>query len=94
MIDDLDDTDNMNLTAILSDFGSRNNSSEAPQKISPRAVRQLRTTALEFGPASSSILASRTAKDRSPKANERRSPRSPASEVLLKAISTHRNPML
>ncbi|XP_059660631.1 interactor of constitutive active ROPs 3 isoform X2 [Cornus florida] len=70
---------------------TRISSSAAPQKISPRAVRQLKTTALEIDPASSSNQASRTPKDRSPKASrtpkerspkviERRSPRSPVFE--------------
>ncbi|KAL8516104.1 hypothetical protein ACS0TY_014690 [Phlomoides rotata] len=56
-------------------------SSETPQKISPRVVRQLKT-----GPrysdhtASSSNLASRVPKDRSPKVNEHKSPNSPNPE--------------
>lgn len=55
-------------------------SSETPLKISPRAVRQLKTTTLETTRASSSNLASRTPRDRSPKINARGSPKSPASE--------------
>lgn len=64
------------------DLDSRSGSSEAPQKVSPRAVRQLKTTALESKSASSSNQTCRTPKDRSPKVVERRSPRSPVSEVL------------
>ncbi|KAL5764146.1 hypothetical protein ACOSQ2_016740 [Xanthoceras sorbifolium] len=56
---------------------SRSASSEAPQKVSPRPVRQLNTTALESKSASPSNQTSRTPKDRSPKVVERRSPRSP-----------------
>lgn len=63
---------------------SRTNATEAPQKISPRAVRKLKPTTLETAPASSSNLASRTPKEQSPKVNERRSPRSPASELQKK----------
>ncbi|XP_058203189.1 interactor of constitutive active ROPs 3 isoform X2 [Rhododendron vialii] len=59
---------------------ARNNSTEAPQKISPRVVRQLKTTTIETAPTSSSNGASKTPKDRSPKVTERKSPRSPASE--------------
>ncbi|CAK9163996.1 unnamed protein product [Ilex paraguariensis] len=55
-------------------------SSEVPQKISPRVVRQLKTTALESESSSASNQASRTPKDRSPKVNERKSPRSPVPE--------------
>ncbi|KAI9196268.1 hypothetical protein LWI28_022429 [Acer negundo] len=56
---------------------SRSGSSEAPQKVSPRPVRQLNTSALESKSASPSNQAIRTPKDRSPKVVERRSPRSP-----------------
>ena len=63
-------------------FCSRSSPSGAPQKISPRTVRQLKTTSLESDSASSSNQASRTPKDKSPKVIERRSPRSPVSEVL------------
>ncbi|XAR59792.1 hypothetical protein NMG60_11015764 [Bertholletia excelsa] len=60
---------------------TRNTSSPAtPQKISPRAVRQQKTAALESDSTSSSDLANKTPKDRSPKVGERKSPRSPASE--------------
>ncbi|KAI4322222.1 hypothetical protein L6164_021933 [Bauhinia variegata] len=55
-------------------------SSEVPQKVSPRAVRQLRPAALETNSASSITQASKTSKERSPKINERRSPRSPVPE--------------
>ncbi|XP_057954788.1 interactor of constitutive active ROPs 3 isoform X2 [Malania oleifera] len=54
-------------------------SSEAPQRVSPRAVRQLKATALEVNSASSS-QAALTQKNRSPKVAERRSPRSPVPE--------------
>ncbi|GMP49713.1 hypothetical protein CsSME_00016606 [Camellia sinensis var. sinensis] len=63
---------------------ARTNLTEAPQKISPRAVRKLKPTTLETAPASSSNLASRTPKEQSPKVNEHRSPRSPASELQKK----------
>ncbi|KAK3206095.1 hypothetical protein Dsin_020141 [Dipteronia sinensis] len=56
---------------------SRSGSSEAPQKVSPRPVRQLNTTALETKSASPSNQTIRTPKERSPKVVERRSPRSP-----------------
>ncbi|EEF30117.1 ATP binding protein, putative [Ricinus communis] len=59
--------------------GSRSGSSEALQKVRPRAVRQLKTTGLEFDSASSSNQ-TRTPKDRSPKVVDRRSPRSPVTE--------------
>lgn len=59
---------------------ARNNSTEAPQKISPRVVRQLKTTTIETAPTSSSNVASKTPKDRSPIVTERKSPRTPASE--------------
>eukprot|EP00257_Ricinus_communis_P022897 XP_015582753.1 interactor of constitutive active ROPs 3 [Ricinus communis] len=57
----------------------RSGSSEALQKVRPRAVRQLKTTGLEFDSASSSNQ-TRTPKDRSPKVVDRRSPRSPVTE--------------
>ncbi|XP_030442527.1 interactor of constitutive active ROPs 3 [Syzygium oleosum] len=53
---------------------------EVPQRVSPRAVRQLKTTTSESDSASSSNQATRTPKERSPKVVERRSPRSPLSE--------------
>lgn len=52
-----------------------------PQRISPRAARQLKPTALEIDSASSSSQATtRIPKERSPKVHERRSPRSPVPE--------------
>jgi hypothetical protein len=60
----------------------RSGSSEVPQKVSPRAVRQLKPAALETDFATASTQTSRAPKDRSPKVVERRSPRSPATEVL------------
>ncbi|KAA8543997.1 hypothetical protein F0562_021826 [Nyssa sinensis] len=59
---------------------ARNGSTEAPQKIAPRAVHQLKIPGLEANSTSSSNQASRTPKDRSPKVTERRSPRSPVPE--------------
>ncbi|KAK6235366.1 hypothetical protein SCA6_010703 [Theobroma cacao] len=59
---------------------NRNGSSEVPQRVSPRAVRQLRPTTLETEAVSSSNPATRPSKEKSPKVVERRSPRSPASE--------------
>lgn len=59
---------------------ARSGSSEAPQKVSPRAVRQLNTTALESKSGSPSNQTCRTPKDKSPKVIDRRSPRSPVSE--------------
>ncbi|KAE8038906.1 hypothetical protein FH972_011374 [Carpinus fangiana] len=59
---------------------ARSVSSEVPQKVSPRAVRQFKPVALETDFASASTQASRTPKDRSPKVVERRSPRSPVSQ--------------
>ncbi|PKI62562.1 hypothetical protein CRG98_016984 [Punica granatum] len=53
---------------------------EVPQKVSPRAVRQLKTVAAESDSASPSSQANKTQKEKSPKVVERRSPRSPASE--------------
>ncbi|BAT91937.1 hypothetical protein LR48_Vigan05g182800 [Vigna angularis] len=59
---------------------TKSNSSEVPQKVSPRGGgRQLRPATLDT--ASSSNQAHKTSKDhRSPKVTERRSPRSPAPE--------------
>ncbi|KAI3461468.1 hypothetical protein Pfo_018131 [Paulownia fortunei] len=75
--------------SISSEVSQKNSpqaaSSEVSQKISRRVVRQLKT-----GPrysdhtASSSNLASRTPKERSPKVADHRSPRSPVSEVQKK----------
>lgn len=59
---------------------ARGVSLEVPLKISPQAVRQIKTTGLESDSASSSNH-TRTPKDRSPKVPERKSPRSPVSEV-------------
>lgn len=59
---------------------ARSGSSDAPLKVSPRAVRQLNTTALESKSASSSNQTFRTPKDKSPKVIDRRLPRSPVSE--------------
>ncbi|KAG2673724.1 hypothetical protein I3760_13G104300 [Carya illinoinensis] len=59
---------------------ARSSSSEVPQKVSPRAVRQLKPAALETDSASASTQTSKASKDRSPKVIERRSPRSPMSE--------------
>ncbi|KAF2321872.1 hypothetical protein GH714_003279 [Hevea brasiliensis] len=57
----------------------RSGSSEAPQKVRPGAVRQLKTTGLESDSSSPSNQL-RTPKDRTPKAIDRRSPRSPVTE--------------
>ncbi|XP_031280723.1 interactor of constitutive active ROPs 3-like isoform X1 [Pistacia vera] len=59
---------------------TRSGSSEVPLKVSPRAARQLNTTALESKSASSSSQTCRTPKERSPKVVERRTPRSPVAE--------------
>ncbi|XVF19512.1 hypothetical protein REPUB_Repub11eG0117000 [Reevesia pubescens] len=59
---------------------ARNGSSEVPQRVSPRAVRQLKPTTLDTEAVSTSNPASRTSKEKSPKVVERRSPRSPVSE--------------
>ncbi|GLU19046.1 hypothetical protein SLE2022_353150 [Rubroshorea leprosula] len=56
----------------------RNRSLEVPQRVSPRAVRQHKTTAVRTESSSSPNQASRTPKERSPKVVDRRSPRSPA----------------
>ncbi|CAI9105184.1 OLC1v1004050C1 [Oldenlandia corymbosa var. corymbosa] len=62
----------------------RGNPAEVPLKLSPRVVRQLKTSSQDSDSASSSTRASRTPKDRSSKVTERKSPRSPASEVPKK----------
>ncbi|KAK7257741.1 hypothetical protein RIF29_31939 [Crotalaria pallida] len=59
---------------------TRSGSSEVPQKVSPRAVRQLRTTAIDTSSVSSSSQANKISKERSPKVTDRRSPRSPVPE--------------
>ncbi|XP_022756681.1 interactor of constitutive active ROPs 3-like [Durio zibethinus] len=59
---------------------ARNGSSEVPQRVSPRAVRQVKPTTLETEAVSTSNPASRTSKEKSPKVVERRSTRSPVSE--------------
>ncbi|XVF04982.1 hypothetical protein REPUB_Repub05bG0130700 [Reevesia pubescens] len=58
----------------------RNGSSEVPQRVSPRAVRQLKPTTLETEAVSTSSPASRTSKEKSPRVVDRRSPRSPVTE--------------
>ncbi|KAK8550735.1 hypothetical protein V6N13_119240 [Hibiscus sabdariffa] len=59
---------------------ARNGSSEALQRASPRAVRQLKPTTLDAEAVSTSNRASRTLKEKSPKVVERYSPRSLVSE--------------
>ncbi|XP_061363187.1 interactor of constitutive active ROPs 3 [Gastrolobium bilobum] len=60
---------------------TRSGSSEVPQKVSPRAVRQLRTTtALDIDSVSSLSQANKISKEKSPKVTDRRSPRSPVPE--------------
>ncbi|KAE8705761.1 Detected protein of confused Function [Hibiscus syriacus] len=59
-----------------------NGSSEVPQRVSNQAVRQLKPTTIETGVVSSPKSTSRTSKEKSPKVVDRRSPRSPASEVV------------
>ncbi|XP_047182917.1 interactor of constitutive active ROPs 3 isoform X2 [Vigna umbellata] len=59
---------------------TRSGSSEVPQKVSPRAVRQLRPTTVETDSVSSSSQANKSSKERSPKVTDRRSPRSPVVE--------------
>ncbi|KAJ1424299.1 Interactor of constitutive active ROPs 3 [Sesbania bispinosa] len=59
---------------------TRSGSSEVPQKVSPRAVRQLKPTALDTDSVSSLSQTSRLSKERSPKVADRRSPRSPVPE--------------
>lgn len=56
---------------------------EVPQRVSPRAARQLKTAVSESDSVSSSSQASRTPKERSPKVVERLSPRSPASSEVF-----------
>ncbi|PON96383.1 Interactor of constitutive active ROPs [Trema orientale] len=58
---------------------ARSGTSEVPQRVFPRASRQPKPTVLETDSASSSSQATRTP-NRSPKINERRSPRSPVPE--------------
>ncbi|KAL1361658.1 hypothetical protein HN51_009998 [Arachis hypogaea] len=55
-------------------------SSEVPQKVSPRAMRQLRPTGLDTDAVSSLSQANKMSKERSPKIADRRSPRSPVPE--------------
>ncbi|KAK7341780.1 hypothetical protein VNO80_24719 [Phaseolus coccineus] len=59
---------------------TRSGSSEVPQKVSPRAVRQLRPTTVDIDSVSSSSQANKSSKERSPKVTDRRSPRSPVIE--------------
>lgn len=59
---------------------TRSGSSEAPQKVSPRTVRQLRTTVLDADSVSSLSQPNKISKERSPKVTDRRSPRSPVPE--------------
>ncbi|KAK8596024.1 hypothetical protein V6N12_064524 [Hibiscus sabdariffa] len=61
-----------------------NGSSEVPQRVSHRAVRQLKPTTIETEAVSSPSSTSRPSKEKSPKVVDRRSPRSPASEVCKK----------
>ncbi|MCI36873.1 interactor of constitutive active ROPs 3, partial [Trifolium medium] len=63
-------------------MATRSSSSEVPLKVSPRAVRQLRTTTTldTISVSSSSTQASKISKERSPKVADRKSPRSPAPE--------------
>ncbi|XP_047182916.1 interactor of constitutive active ROPs 3 isoform X1 [Vigna umbellata] len=65
---------------ILFNMATRSGSSEVPQKVSPRAVRQLRPTTVETDSVSSSSQANKSSKERSPKVTDRRSPRSPVVE--------------
>ncbi|MED6168636.1 hypothetical protein PIB30_013366 [Stylosanthes scabra] len=55
-------------------------SSEVPQKVSPRAMRQLRPTGLDTDSASLLSQSNKMSKERSPKIADRRSPRSPVPE--------------
>lgn len=71
------------LDCHITSFVYRNSSAEAPQKVTPRVARKLRPTALECDSASSSNQANKTIKERSPKVIDRKSPRSPACEVIL-----------
>jgi hypothetical protein len=66
------------LTFLYSNF--RSGSSEVPQKVSPRAVRQLGTTTTLD---TVSVTASKISKERSPKVADRKSPRSPVPEVTF-----------
>ncbi|OAY51683.1 interactor of constitutive active ROPs 3 isoform X2 [Manihot esculenta] len=70
---------NFHYQATIFVYFRRKDSSEAPQRVRPRAVCQLKTTGLESDSASSSSQV-RTPKDRSPKVIDRRSPVSPVSE--------------
>lgn len=63
-------------------YWGRNGSPDVPKKVSPRAARPLKIPALEPDSSSSPVSAiNRTPKDKSPKVLDRRSPRSPVSEV-------------
>nr|KYP68469.1 Interactor of constitutive active ROPs 3 [Cajanus cajan] len=66
-------------------MATRSGSSEVPQKVSPRAVRQLRPTTLDTDSVSSLSQATKSSKERSPKVTERRSPRSPIIELMKEA---------
>ncbi|CAH8333793.1 unnamed protein product [Eruca vesicaria subsp. sativa] len=59
-----------------------NGSPDVPKKVSPRAARPLKITALELDSSSSPIISAnnRTPKNKTPKVLDRRSPRSPVSE--------------
>ncbi|CAJ1979360.1 unnamed protein product [Sphenostylis stenocarpa] len=59
---------------------TRSGSSEITQKVSPRAVRQLKPTTVDIESVSSSSQATKPSKERSPKVTDRRSPRSPVVE--------------
>lgn len=65
---------------------ARNSPSDVPQRVSPRAVRQLKIT-VEPDSATSSNQTSRAPKERSPKVVERKTPRSPVSEAQKKRPS-------
>ncbi|KAL2328660.1 hypothetical protein Fmac_022087 [Flemingia macrophylla] len=65
---------------ILFNMATRSGSSEVPQKVSPRAVRQLRPTTLDVDSVSSLSHATKSSKERSPKVTDRRSPKSPIIE--------------